>query len=527
MSLRRKTFLIIGAIVTSLVVVLYILSQTILLDSYRQLEATNTRRNVERGLNGLADQIKTLAASNADYAWWDDTYNFAVDQNPDYMTTNFVNPIFVNLETNLLVITDANNTIIASKAVNLETGEDMPIPAGLDQYLMPDSPLLNHPDLESNISGIILLPDGPMLISSQSILTSNLTGPSHGSLIFGQFLDDARIATLSDSLRLPISIYLLNDPALPSEVQVAAKNINAENPIYTQPLSNDEVGGYGIVNDISGQPALILRVNLAREIYQQGQYSVSIFIVVLAVTGIVFAAITVLLLEQTVISRLRGIGNDLETISKEGDLSARLTVSGKDELSRLGVDVNRMLNALETTQVKLHGNDIQLRTVVKVAPIMLWSTDSRGRITLLEGKNLDLLGLSPDTSVGKVIAEVFSEIPHLVQEIRKGLNGEEFSSTLPISQYVFDAHYAPLRKEDGQIDGMIGVATDITERVKAERALQEASQNVAEKNQQLEYTRNLFRSAIRHLGESIQQGVPSSEIMEYLDFLQKQPHQSE
>jgi PAS domain S-box-containing protein len=526
MSLRRKTLLIIGIILIGLVAVLYVLSQTILLNSYAQLEADNTQRNVERALNAISDQMKTLGASDSDYAWWDDTYNFVVDRNSDYMTTNFINPIFTNLEINLLVIVDDKNEVVAQKAVDLDTGEDMPIPDGLDKYLTPDSPLLNHPDLQSNVSGVILLPDSPMLISSQSILTSNLTGPSHGSFIFGLFLNQSLIGTMSDSLKLPITIYPLNSDPLPAEVENARQRITTDVPIYTTPVDSDYIAGYGLVNDISGKPAALVEVNLTRDIYHQGQYSISLFLITLIVVGLVFAALTVLLLEQTVISRLRTLGSAMETISRGGDLSARLDVSGSDELSRLGKDVNQMLSALETTQLKLHGNDMQLRTVVKVAPIMLWSTDSRGRITLLEGKNLDLLGLSPDASVGKVIAEVFSEIPHLVQEIRKALNGEEFSSTLPVSQYVFDAHYVPLRKPDGTLNGMIGVATDITERMKAEAALQEASQNITQKNQQLEYTRNLFRSAVRHMSESVQRGATSTELMEYLEFLQNQPHQS-
>jgi PAS domain S-box-containing protein len=402
----------------------------------------------------------------------------------------------------------------------------MPMPDGLDKYLAPDSPLLKHPDLQSSVSGIILLADGPMLISSQSILASDFTGPSHGSFIFGQFLDKNRIGALSDSLKLPITIYPLNGGLLPAPAETARQYITSESPIFTSPIDNDNIAGYGLVKDISANPIMLVEVTLPRDIYHQGQYSISLFLIALIVVGLIFSVLTVLLLERTVISRLRALSRDMQTISRGGDLAARLDVSGGDELSQLGKDVNQMLSALETTQVKLHGNDMQLRTVVTVAPIMLWSTDSRGRVTLLEGKNLDLLGLLPDESVGKVIAEVFSEIPHLVQEIRKALNGEEFSSTLPVSQYVFDAHYVPLRKSDGTLNGMIGVATDITERTKAEAALQEASQNIAQKNQQLEYTRNLFRSAIRHMSESIQRGAASAELLEYLEFLQNQPHQS-
>lgn len=524
MSLRTKTLLIIGLVLVGLVAILYVLSQTILLGNYARLEANNAHQNVERALNVLSDQLTSLSASNGDYAWWDDTYEFAVDHNTSYVDTNIVQSTLTNLQFNLLVMVDTNKQIIASKAVDLSTGRDMPIPTGLHDYLGADSPLLNRSNLRSSVSGLIILPDGPMLVSSQSILTSQVLGPSHGSLIFGEFLDDSRVEKLSTSLGLPVSAYVLSAQDLPSDVETARQNLTPESTIFTSPISSDKIAGYGLVNDIYDKPALLLRVEMPRDIYLQGQSSISIFLLLLVVVGLVFAIITMLLLEQTVISRLRRLSGNLETISQGGDLSNRLTVSGSDELARLGKDVNQMLSALEKTQLALHGNDIQLRTVVKVAPILLWSTDKQGIVTLLEGKELDLLGIPLD-SIGRHMTDVFKDIIHLVPEIRRALNGEEFSSILPVGDHVFDSHYVPLRKKDGKIQGMIGVATDITEHEKSEAALQQASQNLTQKNQQLEYTRNLFRSAVRHLGDTIQSNKPQAEMLEYLEFLQKQLNQ--
>jgi PAS domain S-box-containing protein len=526
MSLRVKTLLIIGAVLIGLVVILYLLSQTILLGNYAQLEATTLRRNVERAQNNLTDQISTLAANTSDYAWWDDTYAFAEDHNDAYLE-NFVPPIFVNLGFNLLVIADENKQVIATRAVDLDTAKEIPIPAGINDFLGADSPLLNHPDLKASTSGIIMLPEGPMLVASQAILTSQLTGPSHGSVIFGQFLNDALIKKLSDALQLPIRIYSLTTANIPADAKNAQAHISADAPIFTSPLDNNTVAGYVLVNDLFDKPALLMEITMPRDIYSQGQSSVSFFLLVLLVVGLVFAVLMILLLEQTVTSRLRALSRDMETISQSGGLSERLEVSGSDELARLGQDVNKMLSALEISQDALHGNDMRLRTVMKVAPILLWSTDKNGVITLLEGKNLDLLGLVPEQSVGKPITEVFRSIPHLVQDVRKTLDGVESEATVPISNLTFDTHYVPLRDENGMVEGMLGIATNITERTHAERALQAATLSLTQKNQQLEYTRNLFRSAVRHLSEGAQQNMDYKEILEYLAFLQRQIDQQQ
>ena len=55
MSLRTKTLTIIGATLVALIVLLFIISQTVLLSSFEQLETQGMRRNVQRVLNTISE----------------------------------------------------------------------------------------------------------------------------------------------------------------------------------------------------------------------------------------------------------------------------------------------------------------------------------------------------------------------------------------------------------------------------------------------------------------------------------------
>ncbi len=57
-----------------------------------------------------------------------------------------------------------------------------------------------------------------------------------------------------------------------------------------------------------------------------------------------------ILLEQTVLSRLAKLSAGVNQIRNSHDLSLRVPVSGKDELAQLGHAVNEMLAALEQSE---------------------------------------------------------------------------------------------------------------------------------------------------------------------------------
>jgi PAS domain S-box-containing protein len=180
------------------------------------------------------------------------------------------------------------------------------------------------------------------------------------------------------------------------------------------------------------------------------------------------------------------------------------------------------LESLEKAEVASHDSDQRLRMVVRNVQVMLWTVDENGLLKLLEGKSLGLIGLQGGQGVGKPATEVFRNMPQLVDEIRTALNGEAFNSVVPIKDHVFDTRYVPIRDKSGAVAGMVGVATDITEHVQAERALKESSDNLREQQEQLERAHTLISSTIGQLKEAMERGAESKELSEYLDFVRDQ-----
>ena len=112
--------------------------------------------------------------------------------------------------------------------------------------------------------------------------------------------------------------------------------------------------------------------------------------------------------------------------------------------------------------------EARLRTIVVNAPVMLFALDRDGRFTLAEGQTLAARGLRPTEIIGKSIFDRFRDAPAVTDAARRALAGEEFTAHISVSGVDMEVRFAALRDEAGELDGAIGVATDITERVQAQ-----------------------------------------------------------
>jgi signal transduction histidine kinase/CheY-like chemotaxis protein len=78
------------------------------------------------------------------------------------------------------------------------------------------------------------------------------------------------------------------------------------------------------------------------------------------------------------------------------------------------------------------------------------------------------LGLASGEVVGRSAYEVYRDEPQILANLGRALGGEEFTDVVAIGSLRFETRYRPIVGSNGQIDGLIGVATDITERQRLE-----------------------------------------------------------
>ncbi|MDQ5857742.1 MAG: EAL domain-containing protein [Acidobacteriota bacterium] len=135
------------------------------------------------------------------------------------------------------------------------------------------------------------------------------------------------------------------------------------------------------------------------------------------------------------------------------------------------IGVNKDVTERRRTQTALKESEQKLQTLVANMPVVLFAVDREGVFTHAEGKGLQALGLKPGEVVGRSVRETYAEHPDILEHIRRALAGETHTETVRVGEIAFETRYAPYRDDGGHVLGVIGVATDVTEQRRADKAL--------------------------------------------------------
>lgn len=349
LKLREKTLLVLSFTLASLTGVVYFASSTILLGSLKIAEEQSARESLQGVLNVFAKDQEAFTVRYSDWSAWDDTYQFIQDHNDAYLKSNLIPEQLANLKVNLVLFINTRGRTVYGTGFDLKTKHFQPIPAGLPK-LFTNQLLLEQAQTKGAMTGILVLPEGPMLITCQPILTSERKGPVRGALIFGRYIDAEAITNLSKITRFPLQIYSLQSSNLPADAAAARSALSAQNPILIHPLTETTLVGYGRVTDLRNQPALLLQVKIPRKLYQEAAKSQQQLMIAIVLLGITFGGITIFLSEQLVLSRLLRLSSGVNSIRISQNLAHRLTGAGQDEISSLTHNINELLETLEQAQ---------------------------------------------------------------------------------------------------------------------------------------------------------------------------------
>src|SRR5204862_1755125 len=109
-----------------------------------------------------------------------------------------------------------------------------------------------------------------------------------------------------------------------------------------------------------------------------------------------------------------------------------------------------------------------IRAVVANALCVSIANDRDGRFTLSEGRGLAVLGVKPGQLVGQSAFETYRDAPRVVENLRRALAGEDFTDVVDVGALAFETRYTPLHDDAGQVAGVIGIATDVSQRRRLE-----------------------------------------------------------
>jgi PAS domain S-box-containing protein len=481
MKLQKKTLLFFVALLIVFLLAINIFFTTILLASYSALEEQYIEKDLNQAVNKLNDELFSMSSIASDWGPWDDTVDFVNGKDPNYLNSNLQPYGFDNLKLNLIVITNTKGQVLFSGTYDLKNKVMVPVPAYFSGPLDLKNPLMNMSDPHQITSGIVMLPDDPMLVVSQPIVHSDYSGPPQGVIIMGRYLNNAEISRLAELTQPSLTLTRIDDPALSKDLVSRIRDNSGSASGIIQQLNGDQVAGYALVHDIYGNEALVLQITEARSIYHRGiDTTVQVILIILS-GGLFLGILVIFLLDRVLLKRMHSLADQVNMIGKSGSIRDHVVIKGDDELSELATEINRMLVTIEKFHNELGASEARFDQLAEQSGTIVWEVDARGLYTFVSHVSEAVWGYRPDELMGR--RHFYDLHPESGSDSFKTAAFSIFERKEPFwnlenTVQAKDGHKVdvstngiPILNPDGTLLGYRGSDTDITERKKAEKEI--------------------------------------------------------
>ena len=360
LTLQAKTLALIILTLASLQLLLFLSSRIILNRRFTTLEQHIVEDKLQHVHSLLDDDMKQLGMVAASWSIWGDTYRYgAAEEASVYIEQNITSDIFNRLDLNMVLVLDPSGHVIFSRGYDRIAQTERDITPESINRLASLSSLTGNSTLPPQVTGIMLLPEGPVLVAARAVSLTNFDGPPRATLIAARDLDDVRLAQFAGMDDIHVTLLPAADPDLPDRVSQALTGT-----ISVIPTSDSQISGYVALANIFGQRQMVLRASMPRTIYAQGRDTLNDFLIASVLVGLLTSLMMIYLVERLFLGRLALLSQSVRQIGQRSDPSARVPVEGNDELTELAKTLNQTFSALEQSQATLVESQQRLHKII-------------------------------------------------------------------------------------------------------------------------------------------------------------------
>lgn len=154
-----------------------------------------------------------------------------------------------------------------------------------------------------------------------------------------------------------------------------------------------------------------------------------------------------------------------------------IPILGEDGTIQRMAGFSEDITARKEAEFRRWEDETRLRLLLEQMPAIVWTVDADLRFDSSAGAGLAALGLKPDQTRGMPMTEYFGTTDPAFPPIamhRRALAGESVKYDTIWAGRTYRCYMEPRRTVDGRINGVIGVALDVTDQKRAEERLVES-----------------------------------------------------
>jgi PAS domain S-box-containing protein len=249
----------------------------------------------------------------------------------------------------------------------------------------------------------------------------------------GYYLGAQAIGNIAKTTGLSLTILAPDYAGFPPAVQTALKSPDADSTTVVHIIDNNSIACYQAFDDIYGRPAFVFRVDMPRQIYAEGQKTLTYLHISLLLMSIGFFFIFVFIVNKTILNRMTALSNCVNRIGGEGNVSQRVSIPGKDELTGLADNINVMLDSIEKSSTEIRGQKEFIDRILATIPNAVLVVDKAQNIVLTNSAFNTMFGVEPGSLKEKTIKSI-TVLADLSYEAAKFINGRtsEYRAELQI-----------------------------------------------------------------------------------------------
>lgn len=152
----------------------------------------------------------------------------------------------------------------------------------------------------------------------------------------------------------------------------------------------------------------------------------------------------------------------------------------------------RTIVARKRAESGLRDSELQVSAIIANAPLLVFSIDREGRISLSRGKDFEN---APAIQEGQRVVDVFDDTD-IHRDVQRAMRGPAFGAVRRIGSRTFDIWYAPRIDANATVTGVTAIATDITARIEAEDRLRRSVDEIAAERDEIRSVLHRDRSGI-------------------------------
>ncbi|MDD5693626.1 MAG: CHASE4 domain-containing protein [Patescibacteria group bacterium] len=303
-----KLIVLIGTLYFLIALIAYVVSNLVVMKGFEAVEKQDYETKQKILENAINAEKESLKGQNLDWSVWDDSYNFVLNKNQDYVDVN-VNPeMLANLKIDFFAVLDKEYNVVFIQAHDSEGNE---IRTEVDKTLIENIQNStkyfekNKKDDTDTTEVFYDLNGMPILTTVSNIIKSDSSGPPAGYMLMGEYINAEKIKIISE--RNSLNLSYVGFDTLKKDNSTVAKALESTDSFIE--YKHSKAYSYVVIKDYNNQKIGVIKSEFDRKVNTTAKSTQFFSLVSIYIIAFIAAVITIIIfirLESTKLKQFEG-----------------------------------------------------------------------------------------------------------------------------------------------------------------------------------------------------------------------------